>query len=425
MDKKNKIQNIEKNNFKLDAIILFVTFIFINILFLRRNSIYVIFILFLSIPYVLKKNLKVSLNKISILFFCFWIYYVFETLINSYRVINFMEDRGFYDLLFRCFLVFITFFQFSFNRQKVNDYFFELIKKFGFILCILGVIEFLKKKSLFYNITTVSAKDWQINQFGTSQFRVYTIFLHPIVYGTFLIILYWIAKNYKIKNYYIDKIFKLMIIINLYFTKSRSVYITFIVTLIIDYLLSHKKKIKDKSFAHTIRKCISVCFLLFFCYLFRQQLLFAFNLIFNRFKVVLDPNSMDGSRTQRIGAFFNIFKFIKSDIVGALFGRGVNYSVIFTAANPVNEGFNVVDNQYISIIYDAGIIGLAIFISIFFIIIKNMKKYYLTKSNKVCLIGILAIYINVFFYEGLGFYSILVMLSIFISMLNTHVKECS
>lgn len=417
----NDIKYEEGGKYKLNAIVLFITFFLINLFFIRRSKMYIGLILLLSVPYIFKKILKVKARKTSALFLLFWAYYALETFMYMVLKIDFYTDRGVFDFIFRLFLIMLVFFLFSANTEKVNDYFFILIRKLGFFVCILGWIEYIKKKSLLYGITTVAAKDWQASMFGTSRFRIYTMFLHPIAYGLFLVILFWIVVNYKYKNYFFNAVYIFLIISNLYFTGSRSSWITLIITLIVNYftkMKSHTVK-KKRTRGYYLRMYFGIVIFIVLCCIFRKQLIDAIQSIILRFDLVINKDYMDGSRTQRLGAFTNIMEFIKTDLLGVIAGKGVGYSALFTQLHPINDGFNIVDNQYISIIYDSGIIGLGIFLSIFISTLRNASKYSLYKSKKVCFIGIIAVFINIFFYEGLTFYGILVLLSIFIFMINS------
>ncbi|CUU46364.1 O-antigen ligase family protein [Clostridium beijerinckii] len=417
MENKSEKFNFMNQLDKRKSYILFIAFIIVLLFVLRRNKAYVFVLMTISIFSLFKYDPISKVNKISRLFSFFWIYYLLTTLLNFYINPQYFSIDAFYEFIGRCSIIFSTCILITIAKENY-DYYFILFRNFGLLLCVLGLIEFITHNSLFYSITTVDTKDWQLAVFGTSQFRIFTIFLHPIVYGMFLVILYWVIRNYPIKNYYLNKVFILLIVINLFATQSRSAWIPFVVTNIIDLLVKKNKNNASLNLKIIFRRYIFCCITLMAIIVFREQIIQAINSIIIRFNLVLDPNSIDGSRTQRLGALQNVCSYILENPMKALLGNGLGYSKIFMINHPVNVGFNTVDNQYLTSILEAGIVGLSFLIAILCTILINIKKYYVSRSNKVAIMSIVTIYFCMYFYEGFNWYSTLYLLTVFIGMIN-------
>ena len=406
----------------IESIFLFINLITLAVYEITRKE-ELLIILLLEFSYLLLKGrIKIKFTLYEKRFLYFFIYYILISLVN---LLIMESNNSHYDFLknqifvlaLRVFIVlniYIIIKSDNFNLIK----FFNLIKYIGIVLCIIGVYEYVYRESLSYHIFGNNERNWQITKIGTDYFRVFTFFMHPIVYGMFLIVLFWMIKFLPLKNFYINKIYQLLILINLYATKSRSSWIGLIITIFF-YLIINKniyfRKINKKKFLSWFL-IINLTLIMFFVY--RKNIYEALTTILQRFQIVLQEDSMDGSRTQRLGAIKNIIEFEKNNPLSFLFGRGVGYGTVFMINNPVNVGFNIVDNQFFTIILECGIIGLMLFIipclRILTLLIK-CEKNTINNISGICLLGI---YVNIFFYDALTWYVSLFLISLFIFAFN-------
>lgn len=404
------------------SINLIVTFISILFFVMTRKIVLLVVIFIIALYSIFKERFTLKYNKITKLYLVFWGYYIFISMINI--LFNKYENQftSFVNLLFKVTLIIIIMIICNY-KKGISEKFFVFYRNFGLFLCIIGIFEFMLKKSLFYNIATVEAINWQFSLFGTKEFRIFTAFLHPIVYGSFLVVLYWINKSYPLKNYYMNKLSILLILINIFATKSRSCWIALGVTVIINIVFLKKVKIRKKINLNLILGTLITIILLV---IFKEKLSAAFYEIVNKFIVVLDSTLEVGSRTQRLGAISNIIDYGKGNFIQVLFGQGAGYGTVFMKNNPVNIGFDIVDNQYFTMILEVGFIGVIIFLYIAMKVLLNLKTYSLNKSGKAISFSILTIYITIFFFEGLAWESILYILTISIFLIkdnNYSVKE--
>lgn len=396
----------------------FLIFLLLIFFVIRREKVLLIILFTLPIVTLFLDKFKIKYSSFFKLYFSFWLYYMFISVINIFLSFSYYKLNSLIFLIFNFIIILAIFINIPKESFSLKKYFI-IFRNFGCILTIFGICEFIIKKSIFYNIAKVDAINWQLAAFGTNNFRIFTLFLHPIVYGSFLTVLFWIKYNYPIKNYYLNKFFTILILINIYATQSRSCWIALVITLVINLLFSNK--ISFRNFCKK-KNNINIYIILFIgiilIFIFREFLINAFIQVINRFNIVFDPNINDGSRTQRVGAIKNILAFVDEKPIGMFIGFGSGYARTFMENNPVNLGFNIVDNQYFTLLLETGFIGVILFLSPIFILLKNIKKIMDDKINRTSALSIFSLYITLFFFEGLGWQTILYLVTFFILIID-------
>ncbi|WP_150131727.1 O-antigen polymerase [Clostridium sp. JN-1] len=288
------------------------------------------------------------------------------------------------------------------------------------IFVIINFYEIVSKKSIFYSFIISGAKHWQTCAFGTNNFRTFSIFIHPIVYGSFLVVLFW-CNRYIINNK-IKYILQINVIINLYYTKSRSAWIAIGITLFIYYLKAFFIKIKNNNIKFTYKKVITLiltCIVLIFILLiFSKDINNILNQIAERFITATKDSYNDASRLQRLGTIKIVNNYMfNNGISNLLFGNGCGSVKEFMMNHFVYiTGFATTDNQYVSFFYEFGLIGVSLYI---FIVVSSIVKFF--KNNDILdisnlsILCFLSISVSMFFYESYGWIDVFIFLIITMS----------
>ena len=98
---------------------------------------------------------------------------------------------------------------------------------------------------------------------------------------------------------------------------------------------------------------------------------------------------------------------------------GKNYDKFFMQLFPVIKFSSVwtaaIDNQYFTILHESGLIGLIFIISVvllaFYRIFQKYQCNFISLTSNCCVIGI---FVSMYFYEGLNYLYILILLVIFV-----------
>lgn len=260
---------------------------------------------------------------------------------------------------------------------------------------IYGIIEFMSKSNIIYDLT--------LRGLPTPKYayRTMTVFLHPIVYANVLLIIFWVNLLLN-ENKKFSRMNTVLILFNIYATQSRSSWIALFVTIII-YLISKIKvsldiKLKQKDVVKFI--IITIIIILFIKSSYGEGII---NSIMSRFSQL---NSSEGSvsASQRIGSISYIIEQVyNSSIIGAFFGHG--YGMSSKVINEVTisiANFSTVDNQYIGILWDFGIIGLIMKLGLIVAILYRTINLNCIKKCTCINIIFFSIVIPMFFYNCYG-----------------------
>lgn len=284
-----------------------------------------------------------------------------------------------------------------FNNKYIRNGLIQ-INNIMMIINIYGIIEFIVKENYFVQfIMNEYRSNLHVWSFKTELYRNFTVFSHPIIYANILIIVFWINK-FLCKNKFLRYFNYILIIVNIYATKSRSSWISFAltITIYIIYLLYKANKIgKIKSKNILMITFTSVILVI----LYKPIVEPLSNEIIQRFCELLTPSG-NVSSSQRLGAIsYVLSEIMNGNILGLLFGHGFRSIQSLMAQTMISiQGFLVADNQYITVIWEYGIIGLICSISIIIYSISIIFKDNEDTSVLLALI-LISIHINMFFYE--------------------------
>lgn len=307
-----------------------------------------------------------------------------------------------------------------------KEYISNFYKHFVYLInafALVNIYEILTKKSVFYIFLSSAAKYWQVYAFGTDVFRTFSIFEHPIVYAVFLLVLFW-CNNFIIKNKVIKYLLQINILVNLFFTKSRSVWIALCITVFVYCLKAIISKLQNHNLKITYKKVFKLSFtlavLIILICIFSKQVSIIFNIMSQRLITVTNDSYGDISRLQRLGTIKTInYYMLNNGIVNFLFGNGIGAVNKFMINNPVViAGFTTTDNQYLAFFYNFGVTGIFIYILIIFLAIVKFFNTDIKNIDNLSILCFLSISVSMFFFESFGWTDVFIFLTISIAFMS-------
>lgn len=361
-----------------------------------------------------KKNKTYKLNLINLVIFLF-------ILLSICQGIRSFSKYGILSLNYISLI--LIYFISTFSSREDIIRFLKFLRIIGIFCVLYGIIEFITGNNMFFQYMNLESA------FYKKQFEIYgvvrisTIFGHPIVYGTFLVCLFWIMyflKGDRELNLY-EKIIMILTVINLGLTQSRSSWITFLITIIIYYLPQISFNLRTLKIKILFRWIITIVTII----ILHDTILTLFNLIIDRFNDIFTSDGR-ASLLQRTGAISLIIGNLQnSSFLEAVFGNGLFSTVDLLTNNSIFiQGFTSIDNQYLTILYENGILMLILYLIIF---ISFILKFYINFQikekdyiNNMLFFIFFTISINMFFYEAIStkWYSISMLLFISLGTLT-------
>lgn len=362
-----------------------------------------------------KKGNFFSHNRKEVdIYFFFIIYRILVTLFmqngNIYLIKNiFYQELG---MLFLCNII-------SQNIASFN--FISFMRNAGFLLSGIGLYEFITKTSIFINFITVESRIIMQATLGTASARVRTIFIHPIICAVYTTI-FWLCLLYKpYKKKWVNVLAGGCMIFSLVGTQSRSSWISFFIVTVI-FLI---KKITYKKIVTRRKEIMSVILIIIILFLlsvfFRETIMNIVDVVVKRWTDGLNVNNSGN---------FNRVSMIKmglNDWNTASFGRkicggGFGYALKLLKSHSIRGWDIAVDNQYISILLDYGLVGL---VSFLYLIFRILRKIFLTEKYTVQFWGlcILSMCISAFFYEMFSWITVTMLFCICLCMFDECINN--
>lgn len=360
------------------------------------NSIYIVFLIILGIYlffkiFIQKKIKKFNKKSITLLIFIVITLFISNIFISDDIYIILKNILFIYNIILIYLLIYL-------KGKKYCKEFFVQIRNIGFILAIFSIIENIFRLNIMYQfIIDPEQKQYLIQSLLVNDYRVASIFGHGIVYGNFLVCIFFIGIYCKFKNIFLRYTFNLIIIINIYLTRSRSIWIAFVIMLIFQLISNiNIKKINKNIY---IKIFVSIAIILFITIFMNNQIEILFKNIVYRF-AEMNTSLGEASKIQRIGTIYLIInKIFSGSFIQMLIGHGygsVNY-VMLSNTVYINN-FATTDNQYISIMYNFGLIITITYIIFLIKIIIELIKDNLNKMYKLNIILLIGNSITMFFY---------------------------
>lgn len=298
-----------------------------------------------------------------------------------------------------------------------KERFIYLFRNIGIVLSLIGCYEYAFKISVFYRYVLNDTKIYMINNFGTSNARVRTIFLHPIICGVYTTAFWIILLYYPLKNKYLDLSVKIVTVICLIGTQSRSSWVSFAVVTIV-YILAEKNKDISISINGFVRYCVTAFICVLLLMFFYDKL---YEIILSVWRRLADGlNSGNASNYNRVIMIQNgIREWSTWGIIDKLTGKGNGYALRYLQSHSILGWTTAVDNQYLSLLLNSGLIGVFMYIAmangVFYEFIKNKNSL-----NRACNLIILSMFLSSFFYEMLSWEICMIIFCIFMAIKNVE-----
>lgn len=382
----------------------------------EKMDIAMLIIFFVCFPFLLVSLMRFKINYFLLIITSLVFLAIISTLVMRDFSFSFvMEIASYY------FYVVLGFFCMKSSKEDTLLGL-KLIGVFIFILSLLGVIEYIMRTNIFEKyLNFKSSSIYGIEITDSYNYRVRSLFVHPIVYGNILafalcINIFLFQNNkFQILNF-------ILLTINIIFTKARSVWV--LCGLLLLFMLCYTyKNIKDndkqkKKFI--IIFYIVISFLIFLVVLALSGIYIpVLDMIISKFKDLAGSDSIN----QRTGVIpLLLGKFNNGSIYNILFGNGAHSSKIVMKYETVTiSNFGTVDNEWLSILYDFGMVTFIFFIILYIKMIKNIFK-----TNNILLLFVslvLVIFLSLYFaFDGFTWISSYSLFFMFVGFIATIYK---
>lgn len=403
----------------IDTYIFFISvvllLIFLDSQFMSGGNIAVIFLL---ANFIKNSKLYISNGAMTKKIILYFLYLLFITLLNINTNYDIRNSLSYFAE------VSIIFFSCGIALAKANIIkLMRLLRNLGVILGILGIIEGILQYpyiSILLRIPCEIAYDY-------NGYRIVSIFGHPIITGVFFTFIWSLlfCVPYRVK--YVNIISHIILLLGIILCRSRSVWLSVIIALfivIILYVYRNKNRISRKLF-------IGIVKLILFIFMVDLVTGFSFSSwCYNFFSSRIVGSLYAGvgaGNIIRIDTVLNSITYWMNGNYDKLFwGMGKNYDRIFMQIFPVikfdRAWTAAIDNQYFTILHESGIIGLIFILNIAYYAIQRLIKT--TNLMGIAFnITIIEVYISMYFYEGMNFMSILLILFILINLSDRNIFE--
>lgn len=221
----------------------------------------------------------------------------------------------------------------------------------------------------------VSTVNW-LNYMNAINYRYQpsSIYLHYTYYAFFLLIGFIILLKFPFKKRFINTLAYILIIEQLFLSKSRMGWITFVLILFFCLVFTNRKrKIKKRYLCSLLIAIIAV----FAVLMIKPEFLTNINSIISyRFSSFKLYGMLDGSLGQRWGTLLNYPKYVSKYPLKAFIGTGSeSINSVFLNEFSYFAGYDTADNQYLTILVESGILGFSLFCIILLIWIKKLSRY--------------------------------------------------
>ena len=305
-------------------------------------------------------------------------------------------------------VVLCIYFFFLIDKETLGKIIYAL-RNIGVILSLFGCIEFALKDSFFIRLIGVSTKVMSTESIGTTRFRVRTIFLQPMPCATIEVFFWILLIFFPYRNRLFNALGKGLIFVCLIGTQTRSSWLAFIFINLVIYLEKSTTTIRIQRNFIRLLPLLAILFVIV-CVLNIETIKSISELVSKRWLEGTDVNS---------ATFYNRFTQVRRSVsiwnngtvIDKLFGKGHGYLLGYLRMHPI-RGFTVaVDMQFAAILVDCGLLGVLL---IFLVFVQSGIAYFSGTDlmSKACAAGVINILISGFFYEILGWASIMIVLVI-------------
>lgn len=238
--------------------------------------------------------------------------------------------------------------------------------------------------------------------------RIVTFFGHPIIFGVFLTFIWIILLYYPYEKKLIDWIAKILVLINIIGTQSRSSYISVAIITVIWLAMNRGKNIKKvlnlKNICCAFIVIVIICSILALNEKWGSDLNVYLQSLYIRWTAGISSTTDSGSDMIRLIIMNKALEFLgqRENLGTLLFGHGYGYGGYFL--NKYNvitwTDWYAMDNQYLTCIFETGLISIFLHLSIIFRALKaaldkNSERWVRVGGFSLC-----SIYITAYFFES-------------------------
>ena len=339
-------------------------------------------------------NHRIKLNKVQTTWLIFVSFTFLSTTLNAltYRTYNFSNLSEVLNNIAAFLYPLLAIYMIC---QSVNvKLFFKLYEWLISAFTVLGIVEYITHIQFYrFLISSVDAQNnfLKYGDVSLPDYRMTLIFYHPYYYSVILVIFLFSLLYFPYKNKVVEFIFFTLGLINLVLTQTRSSWISFIVGLTLFYF----QKVKSKSTSRKKYLVTGLLLVVLIC-LFFPTLNNHLNGIFtNRFDSLAD-GGLSSSEGVRLGQW-SLIQYLNS-LPLKLFGGGTNFGIHMLRLHPINGWIVSIDNNYLMLFLDYGIIGILLYVIFIIFNIRGLKNAN-NSANKLIYLSILSMLISSYFFS--------------------------
>ncbi|RKM61921.1 O-antigen ligase domain-containing protein [Butyrivibrio sp. CB08] len=303
------------------------------------------------------------------------------------------------------------------SKEKI----YRLLRNFGVANALIGCFEYTYKTSWIAKYIMVPTHRYFLQNMGTDQWRVRTVFLHPVICAVFMIITWILLLYIPINNRWLQRFAQGVTVVCLIETKSRSSWISFAVVTFLYFLVRQAKGKKEIDRSFIFRWMVAVVFLILLALLCSDWFEMLFNTVSSRLIAGLNKNN-EGNYNRMMMIRIGTSIFGKAKPLNRMFGNGANYAINYLRAHPIRGWNRAVDNTYVTVLLNYGIVGLFLQLSILLLSVQNMIKTK-SKMTEMCALAVISLFVSGFFYEMYSWFTTTVCLSVFLLGQGEMVKH--
>lgn len=327
-------------------------------------------------------------------------------------------------IYFNLFILFLMVFRLVFRNEKRRERLLKVLVLLGTLISLYCLFEYILQRNILF---TNYFEDKNMTNGFNPYYRVSGTLNHPIPMSTFSMTIsllsFYLAKLENNRKYYFSLIFNLLAML-LTFTRSAiivaiGIFLLYITLIIFNLVRVNKKTSLRKILRNTIKSVLIIFFLVFLVNFIKIGNLSLFELIKNRF--------LEITTTQDSGSFYQRYygiQFVSNEmfndstvsefLIGHGFGR-LNFDLRYNDKTIYGENFYLIDNQYFTLFYNIGFLGIIIVVLLIVVFIFKYFSVTFYKSNNfsrdiVPFITVIGILLHMFFYEGLTYITTVLML---------------
>ena len=319
------------------------------------------------------------------------------TIISPYRIDK-INSCAKIALLFMFFVLGMVY-----RKRKELNYLSRGLIQISDLTVVLSIIGLLMHLLFRVQLGTASAASGQENMQLFSRLmpvnnplntRMRSLYNHPIIYADMVLLALYIELSLRRDSDY--SFFRTAILLlGLFLSQTRSAWISLPI-LLAAYCFS-KSRVRVG-----LDKVILVLIPLFAVAFISMTSIGLADAIVDKFHMF----NTDASFSQRIGAIEYMVKLMSGNQLSALLGSGYgSSSVEISNVTIVIDGFTTVDNGWLSMVFDFGLLFSAVFVTAVFRLIKRGLRTYSAEYAAIAIGVILLCFLNMCFYDMLSWYA--------------------